>query len=111
MRAWLAIVLLLGGCTAREGAAWVPRLYVRGAVVHRVRVYEGAEQWSWQLQGGARWSEGTMDRVEPEAPGRRSRLERAPAPCADEILCAWERRARERAHREVLEHLGRGVGP
>jgi hypothetical protein len=112
MRAWLVIVLLLGGCTAREGAAWVPRLYVRGAVVHRVRVHEGAETWSWQVQGGARWSEAAVADVPPDEPsGAPPRGEREPSRCASEILCAWERRAREQTHREVLHHLGRRVGP
>jgi hypothetical protein len=111
MRAWLVVVPLLFGCTAREGAAWVPRLVVRGAAVHRVSVYEGAEQWDWQIQGAARWSDTTNAPLEPEETVRASGLEVMTAPCAAPVLCAWERRARERTHREVLERLGRGVGP
>src|SRR5690606_24101851 len=112
MRALFILVLMVGGCTAREGAAWVPRLYVRSALVHRVRVHEGAEAWSWQVQGGARWREATIARAVPEEPSRAPRREgHRPAPCASELLCAWERRARERTHREVLSRLEEGVGP
>lgn len=107
MRAWVAIGLLLLGCSAREGAAWVPRLVVRGRVVQRV----GADdrEWDWQVHAGARWSAAPVARVEPGGRAR-SRPIIEPARCTEALLCAWERRARERAYAEALREL-EGEGP
>ncbi|HJL18740.1 MAG TPA: hypothetical protein RMH99_23970 [Sandaracinaceae bacterium LLY-WYZ-13_1] len=107
MDRWLAaIALLLTGCTGAQGAAFVPRLVVRGAAVHR-RDEGGSgprERWDWRVEADLRWSLGRVRRepasIAPVAPKVRLDPRGAPA-CVEPTICAWERRARARALRAI----------
>lgn len=108
MRVWLAIALVLLGCTPPEGAAWMPELVVRGRLVERTSF--DRHRWDWQVHGALGWRMGAAAHVAWDEPRRPIGGLEAP-PCVVEArLCAWERRARQRAYREALREL-EGEGP
>lgn len=98
----VAAALLLAGCTGARAAAWVPRLVVRGALVHRrgAGPDRASERWDWRVEAGLRWRPGgARPRPPPPAAPKVEALsgEAPELPCLDPALCAWERRARARA--------------
>lgn len=111
MRAFALVVLLLvlAGCTAREGAAFMPRLVVRGALVHRVS--ETRARRDWRIDAVLDWRPGRMARTPSEPTEEAARAEHRSFRCAHPALCAWEQRARWRAQTELLRRIEEGDEP
>lgn len=104
MRVWLAgMLVLMVGC----GSSWVPRAVVyaearqtRSARLSSART-TGGGVWVGTVGLRIAWSRAARGPEEAEEPVHR--LEPPPAaPCASAVLCAWERRARVRALRNLL---------
>lgn len=102
----LLLGLLLAGCTSPSG--WVPDVVVRGRLVHRAAAAQDGERerWAWQMTGGVRWRPGRVRApLGPDEP-RSAVHDEVVTPCLDPVLCAWERRQRERAIERALRRLG-----
>ncbi len=101
----IALAVMPSGCTPASGAAWMPRVTVRGSVVQAERQGGDARRsrWDWRLAVAARW---TFARAPSVAPRERETPEpsgelRGQVPCRVETICAWEHLAREQALRRI----------
>lgn len=101
--AWMGLMCL--GC-AGQPVQWVPRLVVRGAIVHHADADLRGDHraWDWEVQAGVAWP---LSRVARPASTRRSRLRssRTPPACLRDVICVWERRERARAYEAALRRL------
>lgn len=93
MRAFV-LVSLLSACAAREQAAFVPALVLRGQI--------SADATDWRVEAALALRD--RDPIVGDPDQARSPRVHAAWPCADAVLCAWERRASV----EAMQRLERG---
>ncbi len=95
------------GCAGPQAVRWVPRLVVRGAIVHHAQadLRSDRRSWDWQVQAGLAWPLSQVRRPMRTRERDVVRAPRAPAACAHDALCVWELRERTRAYEAALRRL------